>query len=88
LTGLIHSFRAWTCLFSCSRGFLRLAADKLVGYAKKIVQHNEPRFINAVILAVEAEEFSVTLQLGKHETGAQIFGHRVHFAMAEKSPSD
>jgi len=42
-------------------------------------------FVNAVILALEAEGFSVTLKPGKHETGAEIFGHRVHFAMAEKA---
>jgi hypothetical protein len=42
-------------------------------------------FINAVILALEAEGCFLTLKSGKHETGAQILGHRVHFAMAEKA---
>jgi len=42
-------------------------------------------FVNAVILALEAEGFSVILKPGKHETGTEIFGHRVHFAMAEKA---
>jgi hypothetical protein len=42
-------------------------------------------FINAVILALEAEGFPVTVKPGKHETSAKIFGHDVHFAMAERA---
>lgn len=41
-------------------------------------------FINAVILCLETEGFPVTLQQGKHGTGAQIFGYRVPFAIVEK----
>ena len=41
-------------------------------------------FMNAVILCLEAEGFVVTVQQGKHGTGAQIFGYRVPFAMVEK----
>ena len=40
-------------------------------------------FMNAVILCLEADGFPVTLQQGKHGTGAQIFGHRVPFAIVE-----
>jgi hypothetical protein len=40
--------------------------------------------MNAVILCLEAEGFPVTVQQGKHGTGAQIFGHRVSFAIVEK----
>jgi hypothetical protein len=40
--------------------------------------------MNTIILTLEAEGFSVTLQSGKHGTGAQIFGHRVNFAIVEK----
>jgi len=42
-------------------------------------------FVNAVILALEAEGFPVTVKTGKHETSAKIFGHDVHFAMAERA---
>jgi len=41
-------------------------------------------FLNAVILCLEAEGFAVTVQQGKHGTGAQIFGYRVSFAIVEK----
>lgn len=41
-------------------------------------------FINAVILCLEAEGFPVTVQPGRHGTGAQIFGYRVPFAIVEK----
>ena len=41
-------------------------------------------FLNAVILGLEEQGFSVTVQQGKHATGAQIFGHRVQFAVVEK----
>jgi hypothetical protein len=41
-------------------------------------------FLNGVILGLETEGFSVTVQQGKHGTGAQIFGHRVQFAIVEK----
>jgi hypothetical protein len=42
-------------------------------------------FANAVILALEAEGFPVSIEPGKHETGAKIFGHRVRFAISEKA---
>ena len=42
-------------------------------------------FVNAVILALEAEGFPVSIERGKHETGVKIFGHRVRFALAEKA---
>jgi hypothetical protein len=42
-------------------------------------------FVNAVILALEAEGFPVTVKPGKHETSAKIFGYDVHFAMAERA---
>jgi len=42
-------------------------------------------FANAVILTLDAEGFPVTVRLGKHETSAKIFGHDVHFAMAERA---
>jgi len=41
-------------------------------------------FLNAVILGLEAEGFSIAVQPGKHGTGAQIFGYRVQFAIVEK----
>jgi hypothetical protein len=42
-------------------------------------------FVNAVILALDAEGFPVTVKPGKHETAAKIFGHDIHFAMAERA---
>jgi hypothetical protein len=41
-------------------------------------------FVNTVILTLEAEGFPVSVKEGRHGTGAQIFGHRVSFAMVEK----
>jgi hypothetical protein len=41
-------------------------------------------FVNAVILTLEAEGFPVSVKEGRHGTGAQIFGHRVSFAVVEK----
>lgn len=41
-------------------------------------------FVNSVILSLEAEGFPVSVQRGRHGTGAQIFGHRVPFAIVEK----
>jgi hypothetical protein len=41
-------------------------------------------FMNAVILDLEAEGFTVDVQQGKHGTGAKIFGYRVPFAIVEK----
>jgi hypothetical protein len=40
--------------------------------------------MNAVISFLESEGFPVTLQNGRHGTGAQIFGYRVQFAIVEK----
>jgi hypothetical protein len=40
--------------------------------------------INAVILTLEAEGFPVSVVEGRHGTGAQIFGHRIPFAIVEK----
>jgi hypothetical protein len=40
--------------------------------------------MNAVILTLEAEGFAVSVEHGKHGTGAQIFGHLVKFAVVEK----
>jgi hypothetical protein len=40
--------------------------------------------MNAVILCLEAEGFPVTVQPERHGTGAQIFDHRVPFAIVEK----
>ena len=42
-------------------------------------------FINAVILTLETERFPVSVQIGHHGTGAEIFGHRVPFALVEKA---
>lgn len=42
-------------------------------------------FVNAVILALEAEGFPVTVKPGKHETSAKISGYDVRFAMAERA---
>ena len=42
-------------------------------------------FVNAVILALEAEGFFVSVKPGKHQTCAKIFGHDIHFAMAERA---
>lgn len=42
-------------------------------------------FVNAVILALEAEGFSVSVKPGKYQTSAKIFGHDIHFAMAERA---
>jgi hypothetical protein len=41
-------------------------------------------FLNAVILALEGEGFPVSVQQGRHGAAAQIFGHRVPFAIVEK----
>ena len=41
-------------------------------------------FINAVILLLESERFPVTVRPERHGTEAQIFGHRVQFAIVEK----
>lgn len=41
--------------------------------------------VNAVIQTLEAEGFPVSVERGKHETGVEIFGHRVRFALAEKA---
>jgi hypothetical protein len=40
--------------------------------------------MNAVIHALEAEGFPVSLASGRYGTGAQIFGHRVTFDLVEK----
>jgi hypothetical protein len=40
--------------------------------------------MNAVISFLESEGFPVTLQNGRHGTGAQVFGYRVQFAIVEK----
>jgi hypothetical protein len=40
--------------------------------------------MNAVISFLESEGFPVTLQNGRHGTGAQIFGYRVQFSIVEK----
>jgi hypothetical protein len=42
-------------------------------------------FVNAVILTIEGQGFSVTVKPGKHETSARIFGHDVPFAMVERA---
>jgi hypothetical protein len=42
-------------------------------------------FVNAVISALAAEGFPVTVKPGKHETSANIFGHDIHFAMAVRA---
>jgi hypothetical protein len=41
-------------------------------------------FLNAVILCLETERFTVSVEQGKHGTSAQIFGYRVPFAIVEK----
>lgn len=40
--------------------------------------------VNAVILTLEAEGFPVSVVEGRYGTGAQIFGHRIPFAIVEK----
>ncbi len=40
---------------------------------------------NAIVTALEAEHFPITLQKGKHSTTVLIFGHAVPFAIVEKS---
>jgi hypothetical protein len=42
------------------------------------------KFVNAVLLSLEAEGFPVSVQQGNHGTGVQIFGYRVPFAIVEK----
>src|SRR5579864_4607131 len=40
--------------------------------------------MNAIIQALEAEGFPVSVAVGKHGTGALIFGHRVTFDLVER----
>jgi hypothetical protein len=43
------------------------------------------KFVNALISALDAEGFSVSVKTGKRGTSAKIFGHDVHFALTESA---
>jgi hypothetical protein len=59
------------------KGILQLRYDQfcLELHVSKEALNRTLLFVNAVILALEAEGFSVSVQEGRHGTGAEIFGH-------------
>ena len=68
------------------RGILELPYDQPcldIRVSKEAVERSLT-FINAVIITLETEGFPVTVEKGKHGTGAQVFGHRAAFAVVEK----
>jgi hypothetical protein len=71
-----------------SRGILEKRWDQPPCLDVRVSKNSLDRaliFANAIVTALEAAHFPITVQAGKHSTTVLIFGHAVPFAIVEKS---